>query len=287
MPKKAPGTQRPSAGAPFLKLAENAASVRGGSPGGAGSPRGARAARGPSPPPSPHDAFLTPRTLESTFHRRLRTLLQDFVREATEWEEAHTLDGIRWATDAKTAWEQAAACLQAERAVGGAPWDGAEMRRAALVPVLQQLEIVREELDAMVTLLRRYAAKMDSISDAARALLVEAASGGREAGVFQQPMWGTWTMEQFVRVVCRLAQQYSLSTAHLAALAAALCAPGASWEDALPQKRHALEEFIRLPYLHPSGLTSAAPTFGADAALATGVSRHFLESVCAVEVRGW
>lgn len=99
-----------------------------------------------------------------------------------------------------------------------------------------------------------------------------------------------------------LSAQYALSTAHVDALVPALCEPHAdvhlaggargaaahsSAEASLPARRDALEAFVRLPHLHASGVSSHAPAFGADADMRAGVSRHFLENVCEVEVRGW
>lgn len=111
MPKRTPGTpSKKAANAPFAKFAENTASPVASSSsspkpwaGRTSSPRVSR-----EEPRDPHDAFLLPRTSEQTHHRRLRTLLADFVRETTEWEEVHTLDGIKWASDAKQTWEEMA-----------------------------------------------------------------------------------------------------------------------------------------------------------------------------------
>jgi len=102
--------------------------------------------------------------------------------------------------------------------------------------------------------------------------------------------------------MAQLSLQYSLSTVHVRALVADLCAPAgtergpvlaagpvpasAGQEERSPQ-RAALAAFVQLPYLHTSGLSSTAPTFGADADGATGVSRHFFEHVCEAEVRSW
>ncbi|KAL4401808.1 hypothetical protein ACI68E_001457 [Malassezia pachydermatis] len=106
--------------------------------------------------------------------------------------------------------------------------------------------------------------------------------------------------------------QYSVSTVHLAGLVDQLqqghpSAPDESAASAprltstkktsatdTPQTttassphRQALEAFVRLPYLHASGISSNAPSFGADAELVTGVSRHFLEHICETEVRSF
>lgn len=105
MPKRPPATpSRRAANSPFAKLAENTASPSSTPPhGGAGKVGSPRTAPEPR---DPHDAFLIPRTAEQTYHRRLRALLQDFLKEATAWEEEHTLEGIKWASDAKQTWEE-------------------------------------------------------------------------------------------------------------------------------------------------------------------------------------
>ena len=55
-----------------------------------------------------HDAFLKARALEGTHHRRLRALLQDFLRECLAWEETHTLEGVALATEIRQAWDDVA-----------------------------------------------------------------------------------------------------------------------------------------------------------------------------------
>lgn len=97
-----------------------------------------------------------------------------------------------------------------------------------------------------------------------------------------------------------LSLQYALSTVHVRSLVDELCTPhiGAAprgpartaTSEAAPERspqRTALASFVQLPYLHTSGLSSMAPTFGADADGMTGVSRHFFEHVCEAEVRSW
>lgn len=141
---------------------------------------------------------------------------------------------------------------------------------------------------------RKQTAKIDALADAAKTLLAETVSA-RAPSALQEPMWGTWTMERFVLAIQALARQYVLSLAHIELLVPQLCTVHAaeppsvrnSAEALLAQKRVALEAFVRLPYLHPSGLSGAAPAFAADADAVTGTSRHFLEHVCGVEVRGW
>ncbi|WFD37555.1 uncharacterized protein MJAP1_000500 [Malassezia japonica] len=299
MPKRTPGTpSKKAANAPFAKFAENTTSPVASSSsspkpwaGRTSSPRVSR-----EEPRDPHDAFLLPRTSEQTQHRRLRTLLADFVRETTEWEEVHTLDGIKWASDAKQTWEEMASLLRRpESASSDAPpadMDD-EKLRASLIPLLQNLEQSTVQLHKMVERLvrlrshqKKHAARITALSDMGTDLLIETADGGRESAAFVDPMWATWTMDQFVLAIRSLAQQYAVSTAEIAALVPRLC--DASDDPAmLAKKRAALEEFVRLPHLHPSGLSGTAPAFGADASLATGVSRHFLEHVCEAEVRGW
>jgi len=149
MARGSPAAQRRGGGAasPFAKLAENTAAGRRGSPhsrAGPGSPRAVPEAR------DPHDAFLLPRTLEDTHHRRLRTLLHEFAAEATAWEEEHTLDGIRWASEMAQVWDDlhAAAAADDTRASD-------EQRRARTVPLLVQWEDAHAHLTRMLARLVR------------------------------------------------------------------------------------------------------------------------------------
>lgn len=140
MARGSPAAQRRSGGAasPFAKLAENTAAGRR-TP--VGSPRAVPEAR------DPHDAFLLPRTLEDTHHRQLRQLLHDFVAEATAWEEAHTLDGIRWASQMAQVWDD----LYASDTTQGSD----EQRRARTVPLLLQWEEAHAHLLRMLARLVR------------------------------------------------------------------------------------------------------------------------------------
>ncbi|WFD36179.1 protein farnesyltransferase [Malassezia cuniculi] len=273
MPPKGRGVQ-----SPFAKLAENNAARAAAPPSPAGS-SGSRASKArPSAPSSPappatgavaHDAFQLPRALESTTHRRLRGLLQDVLREATLWEEEHTLEGIKWASEAKSAWDQVATAALA-----------GDARRAELVSALQTIDEASEQLH----------------SSLARIV------GERNPEVaFVDPMWATWTLERFVVAMKSLCMQYSVSDAYLAVVVAALTgreerggtgggsgsgnAKAADLQGVAAQMRDMLSEFVRLPHLHPSGVSGTASTFSADADSECGVSRHFFEHVCETEVR--
>ncbi|WFD45949.1 hypothetical protein GLX27_000576 [Malassezia furfur] len=284
MPKRPPATpSRRAANSPFAKLAENTASPSSTPPhGGAGKVGSPRTAPEPR---DPHDAFLIPRTAEQTYHRRLRALLQDFLKEATAWEEEHTLEGIKWASDAKQTWEEISNLLRPTNADTQTARDD-EQIRSSVVPLLQNLEQASAQLAKMLDRLRKHSAKINALADMGTDLLIETADGGRDALAFSQPMWATWTMEQFVLALRSLSLQYAVSTTEIAALIPKLCRPFDD-PDMHRKRRSALEAFVRLPHLHPSGLSSAAPAFASDASLVTGASRHFLENVCEVEVRGW
>lgn len=153
MPRPTPATPAKRGGGggaanPFQKLAENHASRA-----GSVSPSQRTPKSSPRPEPrDPHDAFLLPRTLEGTHHRKLRVLLQEFLKEATAWEEEHTLDGIRWASEMAQAWDDVAT---ATLAIPGTDALAGEQRRARLVPVLMQLEEASAQLAKMCTRLVR------------------------------------------------------------------------------------------------------------------------------------
>lgn len=270
---------------PFAKLAENTAARAETPPSSpAGSRPRARAAGGSqSPVPAgtvSHDHFQLPRALESTTHRRLRAVLQEVLRAATAWEEEHTLEGIRWATEAKGAWEQVSAA-----ALAG---DG---RRAELISALQTIDTASEQLHGMLARIARHTQKLHTACDAGSALLAEVGERHPEMA-FVEPMWATWTLERFIVAAHSLSMQYSVSAAHLGVVVRELAgqqdgARAGDLDAAAARKRDALAEFVRLPYLHPSGVSGAAPTFSADADSECGVSRHFFEHVCEAEVRGW
>ena len=124
-----------AASSPFSKLAQNVSA----------SPKSPR-----SEPRDPFDAFLVPRALEGTHHRKLRAILQDFLKEATAWEEEHTIDGIRWATQASQAWDDIHAAL-------GTAEDTHLDRSERIIPLLLQLEEARASLGKTLSRLERHA----------------------------------------------------------------------------------------------------------------------------------
>lgn len=153
---------------------------------------------------------------------------------------------------------------------------------------------------------------MQTLTDAAHALMRDMAAGGREKQIMCEPMWGTWSMSRFgmygghefppiicqghwsdifhelVRAMSSLSSQYMLSTVHVSTLLPQLCAPPRSEpSNASSKPRSALTMLIKLPCLHTSGVTANAPSFGSDADALAGASRHFFEHICETEVRSW
>lgn len=248
-----------AASSPFSKLAQNVSA----------SPKSPR-----SEPRDPLDAFLVPRALEGTHHRKLRTILQDFLKEATAWEEEHTIDGIRWATQASQAWDDI-------RAAQGRAEDTDLDRSERIIPLLLQLEEARAFLIKTLSRLERHAQRMQTLVDSAHALLNDTASA-HAARAFHEPMWGTWSMARFVRAMSCLYTQYALATTHTQTLLPDLCEA----TEGAPH-RAALATWVRLPCVHTSGIGANAPAFGSDAETITGTSRHFFEHICETEVRSW
>lgn len=79
-----------------------------------------------------------------------------------------------------------------------------EKLRASLIPLLQNLEQSTVQLHKMVERLvrlrshqKKHAARITALSDMGTDLLIETADGGRESAAFVDPMWATWTMDQF------------------------------------------------------------------------------------------
>lgn len=213
--------------------------------------------------------------------------MQEFIKEATAWEEEHTFDGIRWATEAAQAWDDIYAALAPTDPHGQVQNDD-EQRRARVIPLLVQLEQASVHLNKMQNRLEKHAARMQTLTDAAHALMRDMAAGGREKQIMCEPMWGTWSMSRFVRAMSSLSSQYMLSTVHVSTLLPQLCAPPRSEpSNASSKPRSALTMLIKLPCLHTSGVTANAPSFGSDADALAGASRHFFEHICETEVRSW
>ncbi|EPQ30519.1 uncharacterized protein PFL1_02045 [Pseudozyma flocculosa PF-1] len=192
---------------------------------------------------------LLPREQETTYHRKLRTLLQQYAAQAEAWEEVVTYDGLKHAKQALDAWED----LESARNLGASSsssgprprqWKTAAianqpaahdpvtgpggLKERRMADALLAIERAEVGLADVTTRLDKHLAKIVQTSDAIAALLPDAAKARGLEFAFQEPMWGTWPLERFVSYITGVTPSYVLSTSHLALLVPILLRPKAS-----------------------------------------------------------
>ncbi|PWY99410.1 hypothetical protein BCV70DRAFT_200980 [Testicularia cyperi] len=297
----------------------------------------ARSSPGPSsragsgnPMPGPSTSMFDPtgllsRDQETTYHRQFRTALQTFMAAARTWEEVATFDGLKWAKEALDSWNDIYAAQELGKASkpGSKSRSALERRRAqqldprqALDPItgpgglretriadaLQRIELAQDGLDVVMERLNKALAKLTNASDTLRNIMEEAAERKGLEFAFQQSMWGTWSMDQFVEKTADLTSQYHVSTSHLGLLVPTLLRSGeparkpsssskridtasvvdeshaqsqshsqSQSHDPNAARRSAYETWIALPYLDTRGHSSLS----------------WLEALCEVEVGRW
>ncbi|KAJ3778532.1 hypothetical protein FB446DRAFT_783159 [Lentinula raphanica] len=129
------------------------------------------------------------RVTESTYHRSLRTLLQE-LRSATEtWDDLVLIDGLKAAkslVDMRTELDNDLA-----RAPNRLP------RRHLVGPQLEVMDRRISDLDGVIVKLHKQFRKMNNIVDNLEGLVVEAHKNKGWRWVEKEPLWTTWSLENF------------------------------------------------------------------------------------------
>lgn len=154
---------------------------------------------------------ILPRQEETTFHRRLRTLLWDHCRACEKWEDvvstqaAKTVASISRLSSAlddllvKRAYKEdddIAPILRSSKLEA----ENKAMDEMAII--LKGLEAEKTELEECMSKIVKAASKLEGLSDAAEGLLVEATRAKGSDFTFDQEMWVTWSMDRFGESVC-------------------------------------------------------------------------------------
>ncbi|KAF8969893.1 hypothetical protein BDZ97DRAFT_1902299 [Flammula alnicola] len=168
--------------------------------------------RGPSTPTSspaqhkPQNPPASPsRQTESTFHRKTRTLLQE-LRSITEtWDDLVLVDGLKAArelVDTRTDLDNALKLLP-----DNTP------RTRLVVPKLAIMDTCIEKLDAVLVKLQKQFLRMNNVIDNLEMVLVDAHKVKGWQWVKQEPLWVTWSLENFVTRIPELIKPYHRSLA--------------------------------------------------------------------------
>ncbi|KAJ7756870.1 hypothetical protein DFH07DRAFT_476098 [Mycena maculata] len=220
--------------------------------------------RGPSTPSSspvtakqPKSPASPSRSIESTYHRKIRTALQE-LRSITEtWDDLVLIDGLKAArslVDTRTDLDNALALIP----------DG-QPRSRLVGPKLSLMEKRIAELDAVTSKLQKQFRRMNAVIDGMEALLIDAHKTKGWHWVSEEPLWVTWSLEKFVSSVPDLLISYHRSLDTHLELVDILRSHSVSFEDS----RDALAKWAEQQWLEDDGWEVA------------------WEDLCAAEVERW
>lgn len=171
--------------------------------------------KGPSTPTSspvrqsqPTTPASPSRLAESTYHRKVRTLLQELRAVTETWDDLVLVDGLKSSkslVDART---------DLDNDLGVLP-PGTQPTYRVVQPKLELMERRIAELDAVITKLRKQFQKMTSIIDNMEALLYDAHKTKGWHWV-QEPLWVTWSLERFGEIAyCPAVVPEANETSHI------------------------------------------------------------------------
>ncbi|TDL27267.1 hypothetical protein BD410DRAFT_714239 [Rickenella mellea] len=167
--------------------------------------------RGPSTPTSspvqsrvPSNPSSPSKHLETTYHRKVRTTLQELRSVAKTWDDLVTVDGlkaIKSLVDTRTELENALHIMPL-----------GELPKTHMVgPALVIMEKRLMELDIVVQKLRKQFSKMNALIEGLEESFYEAHKTKGWAWVHSEPLWCTWSFETFVSKLPELLPPYHRS----------------------------------------------------------------------------
>ncbi|KAJ7470314.1 hypothetical protein FB451DRAFT_332385 [Mycena latifolia] len=215
----------------------------------------------PSPSPVPAKQPKSPgspsRPVESTYHRKIRSALQELRAITETWDDLVLLDGLKAArslVDTRTDLDNALALIP-----NGLP------RHRLMGPKLALMEKRIAELDAVTSKLQKQFRRMNAVIDGMEALLIEAHKAKGWHWVSEEPLWVSWSLEKFVTSIPVLLVPYHRSLNTHLELVGILRSHLVSFEDA----RDALTKWAEQPWLEDDGWEAS------------------WEDLCAAEIERW
>uniref|UniRef100_A0A0W0FZT6 Uncharacterized protein n=1 Tax=Moniliophthora roreri TaxID=221103 RepID=A0A0W0FZT6_MONRR len=168
--------------------------------------------RGPSTPNSSPVQYRQPsnsvspspsspsKAVETTFHRKTRTLLQE-LRSLTEaWDDVILIDGLKAAkslVDTRTDLDNSLSLIPNRLP-----------RTRVMTPKLALMEKRISELDTVISKLFR---KMVAVIENFEALVIEAHKNKGWQWVEKEPLWTTWSLNQFASMIPSILGPYHRS----------------------------------------------------------------------------
>ncbi|RDB20993.1 hypothetical protein Hypma_011427 [Hypsizygus marmoreus] len=181
------------------------------------------------------------RSLESTYHRKTRTILQELRSIAETWDDLVLVDGLKAAKsliDTRTDLDNEIALLPDRQP------------RVRLVgPKLALMEKRIAELDAVINKLQKQFRRMNAAVEALEAVLIEAHKAKGWKWVHEEPLWVTWSLEKFAISVSGLLKPYHRSLNLHMEIVNTLRNHSVSFEDS----RTAMSKWVEQPWIKDSG----------------------------------
>ncbi|KAJ3850912.1 hypothetical protein EV368DRAFT_44255 [Lentinula lateritia] len=188
-----------------------------------------------SAPPSPA------RLVESTYHRKLRILLQELKSTTETWDDIVLIDGLKAAkslVDMRTELDNSLA-----RTPNRLP------RTRIVGPTLEAMDQRISELDIVLIKLKKQFRKMNTIVENLDALVIEAHKNKGWQWVEKEPLWTTWPLEKFVSSVPEILVPYHRALSGHIALVDILRSHSISFDGS----RDAILKWAEQPWLEEHG----------------------------------
>ncbi|KAH7914670.1 hypothetical protein BJ138DRAFT_1078982 [Hygrophoropsis aurantiaca] len=221
--------------------------------------------RGPSTPtPSPVQQTKqnTPsspsKSVESTFHRRIRTSLQELRSITQTWDDIVILDGskaLRILTNTRTELDNALALVP----------PGEQPRFRLIGPKLAIVDDCIHQLDVVTVKLQKQFRRMNAVIDNMEDILYEASKNKGYQWCCEEPLWVSWPLEKFVSCISDIIIPYHRSLDMHINLLDTLRTHSVSFEAS----RHAISQWVDQPCLQEAEWDTT------------------WEDLCAVEVERW
>ncbi|KAJ8469071.1 hypothetical protein ONZ45_g17017 [Pleurotus djamor] len=218
----------------------------------------------PDSPSRRHNDNTTPSSsniggtaLESTYHRKTRSLLLELKNLANTWDDLVLIDGVRSArslVDTRTELENVLTLIP-----------GRKPHYHLVGEKLAFMEKKISELDAIVLKLDKIFKRMGAVVDSLESLYFEAVKARGCQWVAREPLWVTWSLEKFVTSVPSIIAPYLHSLHEHTKLVNVLRPHSVTFEVS----RDAIKKWVEQPHLEEDGWLSG------------------WEDLCAVEVEKW
>lgn len=149
---------------------------------------------------------ILPRQEETTFHRKLKSILWDHCNACEKWEDVVSLQGAKHIASiarlSSTLDDLLTRQFKKEDVndiAGLYLHKGEEESRRLdeMSTILKGLELERVELQDVMNKVTKVTSKLEGLSDAAEGILIEATRVKGSGFSFEKEMWVTWSMDRF------------------------------------------------------------------------------------------